>query len=377
MGIEGSLTIDLCPGRSGAGRVAIDSSRPVHASRLFLGKGDEETLKLVPMLFSICGTAQASAAVRAFEQALGIRPVPGTEQVREGLVRLESVREHLWRILLDWPAFLAESPQQRGMGEVVTLQRDVRQTLCGDRDPFLPGAVLSAGAGSTEAGSASLATLVGESVFGLQPDTWLEIDSEEGLAAWAGFGVTAAARLIALVMSKGWSDIGRCYVESLPVLENGALHRAMQKDDFIERPKWEGHCYETTCLSRTDSTLLQSLQARYGNGLLVRLVARLTELATLSGELLPSNVPDEFSPADDGAGIGRATAARGELLHRVSLKDGVISDYRIVAPTEWNFHPQGVVAAGLASLQGGDIERQARLLINAIDPCVAYELRIG
>ncbi len=377
MGIEGALMIGLAPPTGRARRVVIASTRPVHASRLFRGKGVAETLKLVPMLFSICGTAQACAAVRACEQAIGMAPVQGTERVRGGLVRLESVREHLWRILLDWPAFLGESPQQGGVAEVVALQREIRQALCGDGDPFQSGAVFGNDSELLDEHAQRLAALPGKAVFAIPAGEWLDIDSEAGLAAWAAAGKTVAARLVAQVMNQGWNGFGRSEVGALPPLESGPLHRAMLADSFVEQPQWEGSCYETTCLTRSDSALLQSLRGCYGNGLLVRLVARLTELGQLSTGLLSEERDFESAPAEAGAGIGRATAARGELLHRATVKGDTIVDYRIVAPTEWNFHPQGVVAASLATLQGDDIEPQARLLINAIDPCVAYELRIG
>ena len=72
-------------------------------------------------------------------------------------------------------------------------------------------------------------------------------------------------------------------------------------------------------------------------------------------------------------------AARGLLAHGVMLDgSGKIARYRILAPTEWNFHPQGVVASSLAVLDGDKetVEAQARQLIHAIDPCVGYALHI-
>jgi coenzyme F420-reducing hydrogenase alpha subunit len=67
------------------------------------------------------------------------------------------------------------------------------------------------------------------------------------------------------------------------------------------------------------------------------------------------------------------------LIHRLVLHQGKVYDYRIVAPTEWNFHPDGVVAHSLKQLQAdsiNDLQRQAELLINAIDPCVQYQLNL-
>ena len=68
------------------------------------------------------------------------------------------------------------------------------------------------------------------------------------------------------------------------------------------------------------------------------------------------------------------------LVHRLTLEDGRVADYRILAPTEWNFHPLGAAALGLASLPAGDeatLRRLAGLFITALDPCVAYDISIG
>ena len=52
----------------------------------------------------------------------------------------------------------------------------------------------------------------------------------------------------------------------------------------------------------------------------------------------------------------------------------------VFAPTEWNFHPRGVVALGLAALPASDaetLEQQAGLLVTAVDPCVEYHVTIS
>ncbi len=113
----------------------------------------------------------------------------------------------------------------------------------------------------------------------------------------------------------------------------------------------------------------------------MRLAARLTEIARLSLSLHPEETAAIESDAagTQAAGIGQVAAARGQLVHRVCLEDERVTSYQILAPTEWNFHPRGVVARGLSGLQGDpeQMQRQARLLINAIDPCVGYELSVG
>jgi coenzyme F420-reducing hydrogenase alpha subunit len=81
----------------------------------------------------------------------------------------------------------------------------------------------------------------------------------------------------------------------------------------------------------------------------------------------------------DGIGIAQVQAARGLLIHRLELRQERVYDYRIVAPTEWNFHPEGVVVQGLKQLRAespNDLQRQAELFINAVDPCVQYTLHL-
>ncbi len=382
MGIEGRLSIGLSASSGQVSRVSIDSTRQVHASRVFHGKDVTETLRTLPMLFTLCGMAQACAGVRACEQALGVSPGPGIESLRGCLVRMETLREHLWRILLDWPLFLGESPEKQGMVDILVVQRDYRQVLTNGHDPFLqPGDRVFHDQKIPRELEQKISLILWQAVFGVSPTHWLGIGYPETLEQWAESGVTVAARLIDHVMKSGWSDLGKCELEALPFLEQGHLQRMLQDEDFVMRPHWFGDCRETTCLTRTDSPLLRQLRSRHGNGLLVRLVARLTEMVQLSRNLQPET---EFAGAQGSAGvqnpgIGQVAAARGQLLHRVSLEGERVVSYQILAPTEWNFHPQGVVARSLAMVYGDteQMERQAGLLINAIDPCVGYELSIG
>jgi uptake hydrogenase large subunit len=381
MGIEGSLAINLEVGSRQVKQVEISSSRPVHASRIFHGKELQEVLNTLPMLFSVCGTAQACAGIRAGEQALGMRPSPQIEGQRDSLVRMESLREQLWRILLEWPRFLGETPEQQSMLLALELQREHRQLVTDGRNPFLlPGDGHQQEAVDIQDLLQRLSGFLEVVVFGMSPEQWLAITGLQDLGDWVGAGSTQSARALGYVMGQGWRELGRCQSEPLPEMDPGQLHRLLEDDRFVEQPQWQGGCRETTSCTRTDSRLLQQLRSEYGNGLLVRLVARLTEVAQLSRMLQPGIPGDGGMDLEAGnPGIGQVAAARGQLVHRVGLEKGLVSSYQILAPTEWNFHPRGVVARALATLTGDAdmIEQQAHLLINTIDPCVGYTLTVG
>ena len=108
-----------------------------------------------------------------------------------------------------------------------------------------------------------------------------------------------------------------------------------------------------------------------------RFVARLRELALL--------LAGRSAPALGALALGAHSAvawvetARGLLLHRVAVRDGRAEHYRIVAPTEWNFHPRGALAVGLQGLSSADAEaaRQTAVrLVRSLDPCVAWRIEV-
>jgi hydrogenase large subunit len=37
-----------------------------------------------------------------------------------------------------------------------------------------------------------------------------------------------------------------------------------------------------------------------------------------------------------GSGVGIVEAARGTLIHKVELEEGIIKNYEIITPTQWN-----------------------------------------
>lgn len=82
-------------------------------------------------------------------------------------------------------------------------------------------------------------------------------------------------------------------------------------------------------------------------------------------------------------GMAWVEMARGLLVHQVEIEgsggDARMGACRVLAPTEWNFHPQGEVAQRVAAMDAerpaGDTERRVRLLMAAFDPCVPFELR--
>lgn len=382
MGIEGRLQVDLALAGAQVAKVRISLNRPVHAASVLRGRSIADVQKMLPMLFTVCSAAQSCAAARALEQAGGLVIAPATDRLRQSLVDLETLREHLWRVLLDWPGSVGEAPARQVMAEVMGLQRQFTGALCLGADVFAFGGPECDGDRELmSAVRARLLELLSREVFGAPVGTWLQVKSYSEFDDWVGRRDTPATRLMHKLMLEGWESAGACTSLALPSLGDSEVEQAMRDYHYVERPQWLGECRETTSLGRVNSALLQDLRKRFGNGLLTRVVARLHEMAALALNLVPADGQGRSMAAEaSGLGIGQVAAARGQLVHRVELdRHQRVADYRILAPTEWNFHPAGVVSCALSALRGGaeQIEQQGRLLISAIDPCVGYDLRLN
>jgi coenzyme F420-reducing hydrogenase alpha subunit len=117
-----------------------------------------------------------------------------------------------------------------------------------------------------------------------------------------------------------------------------------------------------------------------------RLVACLSELSRIPAQMLAIlDTLDEATRSEqqpsrgDCVGIGQVEAARGRLVHAVEMAGDTVRCYRILAPTEWNFHPEGAAAHGLtkiAATGGPDLVTLARLFVTAVDPCVGADVRV-
>ena len=156
--------------------------------------------------------------------------------------------------------------------------------------------------------------------------------------------------------------------------QQAAQLRAIAQDlcanpDFALRPLWLGACAESGAWCR--------LRHRQVPGAIhsawSRLQARWVELLELAHGPIESQATLLHSgalPLGAGQAIAWCEMARGLLLHWVQLDDQHrVQDYRVLAPTEWNFHPDGALAQALTQLHPTDVAA-ACCLASAYDPCV-------
>jgi hypothetical protein len=310
-------------------------------------------------------------------------------------VLMELAREHAWRLLLDWPQETGNPPDMAGL---LALRR-----------------------ASPERFTEVLERVLRHHLLGEKPEAWLGRDLD-GLDAWRQAGGTLPARLFGL-LGDG-PDPGFSSAQLLPVLADWdadmaqtLARRALADPTFCAMPDWRGAPAEMGAIVRMrNHPMLAAWIGRRGQGLGARLLARLLELAALpersrlggtsmarawrvtepldvhlvhhSGESRNperttawtpafAGVTSLSSPPAEGVGIAGVETSRGLLFHMASLRDGRVADYRILAPTEWNFHPAGPLVQALAGLPAGQgLAALARLVGRSLDPCVAFGLEI-
>ncbi|MFO1312084.1 MAG: nickel-dependent hydrogenase large subunit [Burkholderiales bacterium] len=349
MSAEGELFVRLHWTGARVEGVRIRSTRRDAASRVLKGRPPADALAWIPRVFSICARAQEAAARLALANAgAGIAPAPDT-----GAVRREIVDESFFRLLIDWPRAVGVEPDAKTVAQARTMD-----------DP-------------------GLGELARHCIFGEPASEWLERDRYERLLAWTATAATLPARLLGLLLREtpalGRSDVALMPPPTRASIESKVLAAMSRDPEYARAPTWDGAPVETGAIVRMRShPLVAAVIERDGLTAAARMTARLAELAHLVATgALPH--AEGFS-SSAGEGVGAVETARGFLLHQARIAGGRVADYRILAPTEWNFHPQGALARGLSGMtarDGADVERLARIAVHALDPCVACVIEVA
>lgn len=304
----------------------VDCQRP-QAAGLLAGRPVSEALALVPRLFNLCRHAQEAAATLAVAAAEG-RPAAADEDTLLAVAR-EAIGEHLWRLLLDWPALAGQPPEKQSF-------LDWRKRLLSAKTP--------------------------------QDNRQLGRELLDWLPSAPGIPVPEhpPANTVTLLPWRKASDWA-----SIPI-----------DQAFARMPNLSGEPAETGALARHGNEAPVAGLLAAGRRLAARLAARRADLEFLA---LALGSPERMShwldaaPAGNGIGIARVETARGLLLHLTQVNDRRVGHHVIVAPSEWNFHPQGACVRELAGQPAAsrvEATMLARQRALALDPCINYEVMI-
>lgn len=381
-----SLTVPITDGHFG--RPLVRSGRVAGAAAVFRGRTPEQALSLLPLLYSLCGTAQQVAGVMACEAALGITVSPRQALARRVVVTAEALSEQCLLILRDWPTLCAAAP-------VLEVARTVRASLLAVAGQIfsgpwgkLGGVRLNDHAGESLAATLRVVRQTIETVIFNGSDPVPMLADLDSLRRWAVTADGPAAQMLRVLDHGGLNGFGACAVPFLDPAARASVARRLGEDatSFAAFPDLNGQAAETGPVARRRTTpAVDQALRQHGRGLLARSLAHLADVAACLSELEDAATAlcdtDSLSsrPASPPTETGFAwvEAARGLLAHRVEIEDGHVARWHILAPTEWTFHPDGALVQGLEDAPcGDDPERRVRLLVAALDPCVACTIKV-
>lgn len=328
-----SMLIDLTVEQQRICAVEIKLRR-VHAAERLSGLPVHDAVRLMPLLHAVCARAQSAAATAARDAAFGNPQNPSIDDE----VAAEAAREHLLSI--------STGVARSALAETFRSLREPRE----------------------------LRRLLDSVLLGIPTEQWLALSTTTELFGWAQHSEAVLAqefRRRHVLAEPPASAIG-----SLPVLlaATSGEYWPDIPPAFSTHPQWHGTPAEVGAVSREGSRLvLRELKDR---PLLQRWLARVVELA-------------RYACADPAALLGRVSAvaltpghgrsvvetARGMLLHDLTIAEDRVVRYRVVAPTEWNFHPDGPLREWLEGLpvSSADLALDfARRAAEALDPCVEH-----
>lgn len=322
---------------------AVDTrlQRPLaQLSRLLVGQTAEAALARLPLLFSLCAAAQQVAALRALERAAGWPAEPEVERGRSQLTELELIRESLLRLVQVWELPL---PLER-LKALVALCRRAAARL-------QPLTVLRA--------------------TPLPADLELEESLAALAAAWATFELPTPADWLGPRL-KPWQAValGGALPERFAPADLPALLAQLRAGDARAEIAGAPRITGPAAIAGRQATAAEQIEQHVG--------ALLRRTAQAIDSLQQPPLPPAVAGLQAGEGVGLAQTARGALLHRVCLDEGTVGAWQLLAPTDWNFHEDGPLRRRLCGVRVAEEDAGALLreLILAVDPCVAFEVKI-
>jgi len=145
--------------------------------------------------------------------------------------------------------------------------------------------------------------------------------------------------------------------------------------------------YETGPLARqflSGNAVVKSIHKKHRDSYITRVVSRVLEIGVMCIQLEEKlrelyhhiDEPSYIEPSEDlknlsGEGAYAVEAARGTLIHRLTIEKGRISEYSIITPSQWNLGPRagGLLGVAERALIGLDDSHKAQMVVRSFDMC--------
>ena len=404
--IEGEAELDFTFDDGVISDVGINFSFYRGIEDILIGKDFRDALIITPRVCGICNHAHLIASVRAIEDAyknggIEINLSNKAKDIREFTLSCELIQNHIkWLYLTMLPhleKYLDKTSQENYPLKASYVSSTINKALAifGGQWPHSSYAVVGGvTCDPTYVEVLQAQGLIDETIaFFTKELTSLSLNEylklEDISLIQGDFG-----KLISLLNDIG--DIGIGYDRFISfedgVYENNKLYK-VNIYDVLEKPqektlakevKYRDKFYEVGSLARgiiTKDRLVKKIHKEHKDSIFSRVFARINEIAKLldkTKKILnrldlnePSCVTQNIIRLGDFEGVGVVEAARGSLIHKINFSKGIITNYEIITPTQWNLSHGTKEEQGIAikAMIGSKSIEEATLIFRSFDVC--------
>jgi hydrogenase large subunit len=337
------------------------------------GKSALDALVINPRVCGICGHAHLIATVKALEDCYTNLQISQKAKIlRELTLNFELIQNHFkWFYLTIMPLFGHKQYLLKATKPSSTINKAI--AVIGGQYPHNSYAIVGGVVCEpTQLDMIKVVNYIDEVIKYFEQNMvvanskdFLQCDSIEKLFSLDG----DLATILNDIKNNFWQQVGKSYDRFLVFGNNSyfnggkANHTRVSQNlnindikefenqkSYAKNVTYKDKYYEVGPLSRAmlnKTPLIKEAHRKYGDSILTRIVARVCEIPQLlnhSQKLIKElnlDEPSFIAPKIDiskisSSGVGIVEAARGSLIHKVNLENGIIKKYDIITPTQWN-----------------------------------------
>ena len=384
---------------------------------ILVGKPPRDALVITPRICGICNHAHLIASVRAIEDGyrkagIEVNLSKKANDIREFTLACELIQNHVkWFYLTILPQLeklLGQESEENHALKASYLSHTITKALAifAGQWPHssyaVPGGVTC---DPTYVDVIQAENLVDESIkffeqvmVGTELNEMLAMDSVLDLQKIEG----DLGKVLYLLGSSGMDEMGKSYDrfivfgeclcfkigKSIPTqvstIDPSYVVEEKQNGSMAKGVTYKNRLFEVGPLARgmiSKEPMIKALHKRYKDSTLTRVFARIYEIGLLlsySKQILKGLSVEESSCSFevnnrpmDFEGVGVVEAARGSLIHKTTVKDGLIVNYEIIVPTQWNLSNGKEEEEGVATkaMIGSSSTDEASFIFRTFDVC--------
>ena len=406
--IEGEATLDFRFKNEKIEFVDISFNSTRGIENILKGRPAQDALVINPRVCGICNHAHLMATVKALESCYeNIEISKKAEMIRELTLNFELIHNHFkWFYLTLFPLFGFKQEILKASYPSQVMSKAI--AVFGGQYPHTSYAIVGGIASDVTSMDIVKVDSYIEEVISFFEKNLVDNKVEKFIGCSdVDMAVKSSgdlSKILNEIKKREWTNLGKSYDRFIVFGNNsffrsGKSHKTRvtkrvsfehvkeveQKTSFAKNVSFKDEYYEVGPLSRAmlnKNPLIKDSHRKYGDSILSRILARVCEIAQLlnhSKTLLKEldlNETSYIKPSLDisklsGTGMAAVEAARGSLIHKVELENGLIKNYEIITPTQWNLaggtkEKQGIAQKAMVGLSDENI---AELVFKTFDVC--------